>query len=145
MTGQIPEETSPEPIEAFYPRLALMPSIQAALKMKYGKASAGLLQKLLEGAPFDEGSPEDVEDFIHDQVHQNAVCVHSIEAMAADEWDSFDIDVMHYGPLFFIQANEYDDIGFFETLEMARNQAEGEWCDQIEARAEYLEEEGDEE
>lgn len=140
-TQQVSALTSSSPFRRFYPRLAANSVFQGHMKEAYGRKATGILKKMAK----DTLSERDAEDIdldctIGDLAQEHGDCVDSLEGQAADEWDYFDISIVQYGPIFYIQANEFDDIGYFDSLEEAMGVAESEFSDAIQARKEYVEE-----
>lgn len=56
---------------------------------------------------------------IEELVEDEAVEVKSITARGAWE-DPFRIEIKRFGPVRFVSANEFDDIGYFDSTEKAR-------------------------
>jgi len=77
----------------------------------------------------DGDEPDDLTDL----VHNNASVVDSIQALGEDV---FEIVINRYGPVFYISANEFDDIGYFASLKEALEYAEQEFEPYISALAE---------
>jgi len=75
-------------------------------------------------------------EIIHEMVHNEAQEVGSINGLGPDN-DVFPIDIMRYGPVFFIRAPEFDDKGYLSSVKEARAYAEGEFEPYITALAEY--------
>jgi hypothetical protein len=112
-----------KPLEWFFPSLAPLPSVQTALRADFGKDASAIVAKMKAG-----GSLSDEElrahDIIHDPVHNNSIAADSLEGWSSDRDDTFQIYVMEFGIVFWIEAPEFDDIGYFYTLEDARDAAE---------------------
>lgn len=62
-------------------------------------------------------------DFANDHVKNEAVVVKSFDAIGAYD-EPFDVKVLEYKGIFFVQANEFDDIGFFFSQREAEDAAE---------------------
>jgi hypothetical protein len=63
-------------------------------------------------------------DTIHDLVHNDSIVAYSLEGWSSACNDTFPINVMQFGSVFWIEAPEFDDIGYFDTLEEAKDAAE---------------------
>ena len=112
-----------KPLESFFPSLAALPSVQTALREEFGEHGSAIIAKLKAGEPLS-----DEELGAHDTI-QNLVDNNSVVADSYDGWDSscddtFSIDVMQFGSVFWIRAQENDDIGYFGTLDDAKVAAE---------------------
>ena len=59
-------------------------------------------------------------DFCTDEINNEAVVVVSFDAVGAYD-DSICFSVCEYQGLYFVQAHELDDVGFFSDREMAEN------------------------
>jgi hypothetical protein len=90
----------------------------------------------LDGATFAEflesGKLEDL-------VKSDSVTVSSIEASGGYE-DFFNIEIQSFGPVFWIWASDFDDIGYFATLKEAEDFAREEYETYIQTLEEMNEE-----
>jgi len=111
------------PLESFFPSLAALPSVQTALREESGKDGSAIIAKM----EADESLSDEelgVHDIIHDIVHNNSVVTDSLAGWSSADNDTFPINVMQFGSVFWIEAPEFDDIGYFDTLEEAKDAAE---------------------
>lgn len=63
-------------------------------------------------------------DFACDEISNEAEVIESVDAVGAYE-DEFSVNVMEYQGIFFVQANEFDDIRYFLKKESAEAAAFG--------------------
>ena len=92
-------------------------------------------------ASFQSGNTHDDEfvAFLEESLGNWKGVVESVEVFegAAPYNDTFSITIYKFGPLFFIQAMEFDDIGYFDDLNVARKEVEsnfGDWIRELEER-----------
>lgn len=126
-----------KPLEAFYPALAQNKRDQRALRKGFGPTATGIIDKLTAGITL-EGDELGAEDTIADLIMNEAKVVHSISARGS--YDDFDINVLRFGPVFSIQAIEFDEIGYFGSKKSAISFAESEYESFISAFEEFEEE-----
>jgi hypothetical protein len=127
-----------KPLETFFPALANMESVQAALHEELGGRSASIVDKLKSGSSLSDCELAAAHDIISDVVHNSG----------ASEWGTaglgdrveFGIVVVRFGPVYWIEAGEADPIGYFETLDRARDVAEMNYEPFISALARQKEE-----
>jgi hypothetical protein len=91
-------------------------------------------------------SGETVADLIEsgelaDRIQSQGLVERSIPASGGPE-NAFEVQIMNYGPVFWIHANELDDVGYFTSMDDAEAHAFDEYDAYISAAAE--EEEWDE-
>jgi hypothetical protein len=112
-----------KPLESFFPSLAALPSVQTALRKEFGKHGSAIIAKMKAGE-----SLSDVElgahDIVDDLVHNNSDVANSLEGWSSADDDTFAINIMQFVTAFWIEAPEFDDIGYFGTLEEAKSAAE---------------------
>ncbi len=111
------------PLESFFPSLAALASVQIALREKFGKVASVIVAKMKAGEPLSD-EELGAHDIIHDLVHSNSIAADFFEGWSSARHDTFPISVMEFGIVFWIEAPEFDDIGYFYTLEDARDAAE---------------------
>ena len=110
-------------LESFFPSLAALPSVRTTLRREFGKRAPGILAKMKAGVSLsdEEGGPEDT---IHDLIHNNPVVVESLEGLSSAYDETFPINIVRFGKVFWIDAMEFDDVGYFDTLQKAKDAAE---------------------
>jgi hypothetical protein len=126
-------------LDSFFPTLASLTSVQAALCAEFGEGTEEILAKLKAGLPLSDNELS-AHDIIVDLVMNNSVAEDTISGLGAYD-DEFPIDLMRFGSVYWIAALEFDDIGYFETIEAARRCAECEFEPFITALAERRDEE----
>ena len=115
-----------KPLKSFFPSLAGLPSVQAALKEEFGKDGLTVIAKMNAGETLSD-EELGAHDIIHDLVHNNSVVADSLAGWSSASDDTFPINVMQFGSVFWIEAQEFDDIGYFDTLEEAKDAAEANY------------------
>jgi hypothetical protein len=111
------------PLESFFPSLAALASVQTALIKEFGKDGSTIITKMKAGESL---SYEELRahNTIHELVHNDSVVADSLAGWSSACNDIFSINVMQFGSVFWIEAPEFDDIGYFDTLEQAKGVAE---------------------
>lgn len=123
-----------KPLESFFPVLASLDSVQVRLRREFRKRTAGILAKLRAELPL---SDEELSayDIITDLVKNDSAPEETISGLGAYD-DEFAINIMRFGSVYWIEAMDFDDIGYFETLKAARDCAESNYEPFITALAE---------
>ncbi len=124
-TSQAKPKSNCEPIELFYSELIEMESVQQQLEEFLDKEIYDrILKQFDEGIAYNkiEG---DFEDIINEYVVENAEVINDLTGVA---WDGeFSINIMNFGPLYWVEAPEFDLIGYFKSEEDALAYAEVEY------------------
>jgi hypothetical protein len=112
-------------IECFYPQLIKINAVQHAIEEKLGKE---ICQKIIKA--FNDNTPYDAievdfEDIIANLVDNESKVVDTLTGMGG--YGEFPIDILNYGPLYWIQAQEFDTIKYFSSYEDALSCAEDEY------------------
>jgi ABC-type glycerol-3-phosphate transport system substrate-binding protein len=127
--------TQPQPLSTFKDLLLQSGDIQKLIAGEYGPESDAAIGRFRSG---DDG---DLWDLIEDNKDATFGTLEvSIEAAAPDD-DIFGIEIWSTGPVFWIRANEFDDIGYFPSRDEARRYAEVEFESHINELSEREEEE----
>ncbi len=114
------------PIDFFYKDLVQLESVQVELKSKLGtKDAEGMITKFNNGIPYAE-IEGNYEDIIIDFVNNNSEEVECLTGKG--DYDEFPISILNFGPLFWVEAQEFDSIQFFSTKEDAILCAELEYA-----------------
>jgi hypothetical protein len=112
-----------KPLESFFSSLAELPSVQTALREEFGKDGSAIIAKMKAGELLsDKELP--AHDIIHDLVHSDSVVADSLAGWSSASDDTFPINVMQFRSVFWIEAPEFDDIGYFHALEEPKDAAE---------------------
>jgi hypothetical protein len=111
-----------KPLESFFPSLAALPVVQTALRDEFGKDGSAIIAKMKAGESLSD-EKLGAHDIILDLVHNNSDVADSLAGWSSAYDDTFPINVMQFGSVFWIEAEEFDDIGYFDTLEEAKGAA----------------------
>jgi hypothetical protein len=111
-----------KPLDSFFPAFAKLALVRSALQKHFQKEAAGILKKLSAKLPL-EGDELAAHDIIHDLVMNESEAADAIEALGSYE-DTFSIVIMKFGSVYWVQAAEFDDVGYFDTIEKAKAFAE---------------------
>lgn len=106
--------TSPKPLDQFMEALLASAEIQEFIKERFSKDSAAKL------AQFQSGDTDELHDLLID--YKQEISRYPEETHQAS--DGFDVELWKLGPVFWIRANEFDDMGYFDSLTAARDHAE---------------------
>lgn len=116
-------KSSPHSIETFYPQLADEIEVEMVLEEKFGKRAAGISKKMKTGKRLDDEA--EVSDLITDLVQNDGTEDDTFYGRGSDGF--FPITICSFGPVSFIRASEFDDIGYFGSTREARAHAEKEY------------------
>ena len=97
------------------------PIIHAILLEKYKDDLPRIMKGIEKG---QKDIVDDVWDFLLDVIKDGSEVVDDSIDGAAPDNDVFGVNIMNLGPLYWIQACEFDDIGTFDSLEDAISAAE---------------------
>ena len=117
--------TQPQPLSAFKDQLLQSGDIQKLIAGENGQeidAASGR---------FRSGDDGDLWDLIEENKQEISASPEEVIEAAAPDNDIFEIEIWSTGPVFWIRANEFDDIGYFPSLADARRYAEMEFEDPI--------------
>lgn len=129
----------PQPLQSFTNILLKSKAIKKLVTEHYGAEARQRMKQ------FRAGEIDDLVELIEDNKIQLADSpVETIHGAAPDN-DVFHIKLCAVGPVFYIRANEFDDIGYFSSLEEARIYAEFEFEGFISELAERGQDEEDSE
>ena len=110
--------TQPQPLSTFKDQLLQSEDIQKLIAEEYGPEADAAIGRFRAG---DDG---DLWDPIEENKQEiSGSPEESIDAAAPDD-DIFEIEIWSTGPVFWIRANEFDDIGYFPSRDEARRYAE---------------------
>src|SRR6266481_7585127 len=103
-------------LESFFPSLAGLRSVQTVLRKEFGKRAPAIVAKMKTGRSL---SDEEVGayDTVCDLIRSNSFVADSLTGWSSADDDTFGINIMQFGSIFWIEAQEFDDIGYFDTLE----------------------------
>jgi hypothetical protein len=106
--------TSPKPLDQFMKVLLASPVVQEFINERFGKESTAKL------AQFQSGDTNE----LHDLLINNKQEIAGFPEETHQSSDGFDVELWKLGPVFWLRANEFDDMGYFESLTAARDYAE---------------------
>jgi hypothetical protein len=115
-----------KPLESFFPSLVALPSVQTALRKEFGKHAPAIVSKMKAGESLSD-EELGAHDTIHDLIQNNSVVADSLAGWSSAYDDTFAINIMQFGSVFWIEAMEFDDIGYFDTLKDAKEAAEANY------------------
>jgi len=93
-----------------------------SLVLKHSDKGAEQLESFLRGETLN-----DLYEIIEEESHERAAEPVSFIEGAAPDNDVFHINIHKLGPVFFITANEFDDIGYFASKREAEDYASMEF------------------
>jgi hypothetical protein len=101
--------TKPKPLDEFMEALLASKEIQDFIKLEYGKQANAKL------AEFRSGDTSELRDLIED--NKQRIGDSPTRSLTASG-PTF-LEIWQLGPLFWVRAKEFDDTGYFESLEAA--------------------------
>lgn len=112
-------------IESFYQELIKDETVQEALKNELGiKTSNNIIKQFNNGVTYND-IHEDFEDVIINCIEENAVVEDTLTGIGG--YGEFPIEILNFGPLYWISAQDFDQIKYFKTFEDAYACAEFEY------------------
>ena len=102
-----------------------MKSIQVEIKNQLGEDIGNKVLKQFKNGISDYDINEDFEDIILDFVNNNAEVKVTLTGLGS--YGEFPIDILNFGHLYWVSAQEYDPIQYFKTIEDAIECAEFEY------------------
>ncbi|KAB2639796.1 MAG: hypothetical protein DVB25_04935 [Verrucomicrobia bacterium] len=126
--GKIGEETMPSPVkpqslESLYPQLAKNLEAIEDLKQTFGEDTPRILEKMIAGT-LSEDEDATIDGVLTDLIHNGW---HEDEYYGRGSDGHFSITVRGIDSYYFIQASEFDDIGYFTSVKDALAYAETEY------------------
>jgi hypothetical protein len=104
-------------IDSFYNELIKIEIVQKELIDSLGHELAQMVIQKLNGGLTSLDIQVDFEDIISDCVENNASVFISLTGIGS--YGEFPIDIYQFGPLYWVSAQEFDPIKYFETSEDA--------------------------
>jgi hypothetical protein len=129
----------PQPLQSFTNILLKSKAIKKLVTEHYGAEARQRMKQ------FRVGEIDDLVELI--EINKLQLAESPVETLqgAAPDNDVFHIELCAVGPVFYIRANEFDDIGYFSSLKKARIYAESEFEGFISELAERGQDEEDSE
>ena len=112
------------------PILAEHRDVQKLLEKTFGKDKLQSALELLKTGQLDEGLGAETFNLLTDAIENNAK--RKWKGMLGDDPEGFPIAVMSWGGVFFVTTPEFDNIGYFRTLDDAVSYIEWSWGDVVE-------------
>ena len=113
-------------IESFYQELIKDEDIQDALINELGlEISNNIIRQFNNGVTYED-IHDDFEDVIIDCVENNAIVENTLTGVGG--YGEFPINILNFGPLYWVSAQEFDPIKYFKTIEDAMSCAESEYA-----------------
>ena len=113
--------TEPKPLQEFKDLLLKSKKIKKLVTEHYGPTAKERMKQ------FQGGNIGDLVDLIEENKQElSGAPKETIDGAAPDD-DVFEIELLAAGPVYWIRANEFDDIGYFPSLKDARSHAEIEF------------------
>ncbi len=110
-------------IEGYCPELLQDVRIKDALLEAFPQNHEDAMAKFLKEEY--KGIGGDVHDLITELIHNESTVVDSFEGQGCA--GEFPITIYQFGPLFWVNALEFDDVGYFDTADEAMAYACEEW------------------
>ncbi len=114
----------PKPLKSFYPQFAQDSEVQATLKSRFAGRASSILRHMEDGSELGDDS-DTVSDLLEALVTDECREVDTFYGSGSDGY--FPITICSLGPVSFIRASEFDDIGYFGSTNDARSHAEDEY------------------
>ena len=109
-------------LKEFYSEIIKMDEVQSVITEKYGPVRCQqIVQKFSEGIHHDN-IPDDIEQIIIDLVEINYDIDETLTGIGG--YGAYPIEIKSFGPVFWIDAQEFDPIGYFKSSEDAITCAE---------------------
>lgn len=133
--------TTPQPLQHYKELLLHSDFVKELIQSEYEEDAQDAIDR------FNAGVDDELWDLLEDHKYDRWSPEATIEAAGPDN-DIFEIEIFALGPVFFIRANEFDEIGYFDSVSDAISYAEREYEELINAlheREYYDDDEEDEE
>jgi hypothetical protein len=100
--------------------------VRDAIRKEYRRRAPALIAELREGYQGREADRDELEECIRYALSEETL-VAAYEAEGFPD-PTFSINICGVKEAYFVQANEFDDVGWFTTLADARDYVESKWC-----------------
>tara|TARA_B110000285_G_C14776493_1_gene446472 strand:+ start:119 stop:436 length:318 start_codon:yes stop_codon:yes gene_type:complete len=94
-----------------------MNEVQDAIEEKYGKGNYKKIAKEFSEEKYLNISPGDIEDLISDLIDNDYKVDDTI--YGSGDFGEYSIEIQSFGPLFWVQGQEFDPIQFFKSFDEA--------------------------
>lgn len=119
------------------------PAIQGEITRKLGPEKAMLVFEQFAQGTMSNEIQDDVYDIVSDYIDNNAEVSEELTGYSFD--DCFPICVRSFGPIHWVEAQEFDPIKYFKSSSEALNWAEFEYSEFLNAEPDEDEEEPEDE
>ncbi|MFY7818459.1 MAG: hypothetical protein ACOVRB_08850 [Akkermansiaceae bacterium] len=132
--------TTPQPLHHYKELLLHSDFVKELIQSEYEDDAQDAIDR------FNAGDDDELWDLLEDHKYDRWSPEETIEA-AGPDYDIFEIEIFALGPVFFIRANEFDEIGYFDSVSDAISYAKSEyeeWINALDER-EYCDDEEEDE
>lgn len=119
-------------LEKTLPALVGGKTIQASLLDKFGKKKADLMLSMMSIGKFTGDAGNELHDYISDAVVNDSIVVWS--GLIQCEEHHFPVQIKRYSDIYYVWAIEYDDVGYFLSLDTAKSYVLDNWDEVVEDR-----------
>jgi hypothetical protein len=112
-------------LEIFLNKLIPLDEITLAIEEILGNSETTNVVKRAVENKLSTDDVEETKSIIEEYIYDNAITVASIEAYGG--YGPFTISIQNFGPLFWVEAPEFDRIKYFATLDDAFSCADEEY------------------
>jgi hypothetical protein len=126
-----------KPLDSFTADLIRLERVQEQLRKDLGAESEEIIKKALAGAQLSVSDLDACHDILVDLVMNESEPTKSFTGLGG--YDEFAINVMKFGGVYWIEAPEFDDIGYFSSEDEASSIAEDNYEPFISAASESKE------
>ncbi len=130
------------PLEDFMAELVGHSAIQGEILRKLGPEKAILVFEQFGQGTLSSEIQDDVYNLVNDYIDNNAEVSEELTGYSSD--DCFPICIRSFGPIHWVEAQEFDPIKYFKSSSEALNWAEFEYSEFLNADSEEEEELEDE-
>lgn len=116
-------------IDIFLKDLIQMESVQDILKTEFGTEEAEIILMNFKKGISNIEIEDKLVNMLSDFVKNNAVEVDTLIGMGG--YGEFPISIMNFGPLYWVDAQEFDSIEYFSSKEDAISCAEFEYAEYL--------------
>lgn len=113
------------PLTHFYPILATSKEVRLALQSGFGDDADQIVSLLRKGQELPD-EYTDVHDVLHDLVHNDARGVDSTSVEGSEAGD-YDINVTEFAGVYFVEAPQFDPLGYFWSRDEANEAIRMRW------------------
>ncbi len=131
------------PLEDFMAELIYHPAIREEITSKLGSEKAMLVFEQFGHGTLSSEIQDDVYNLVSDYIDNNAKVSEELTGYSSD--DCFPICIRSFGPIHWVEAQEFDPIKYFKSSNEALNWAELEYSEFLNAEPDEDEDEQEDE